>query len=108
MLVVLFSYGLMVFMFPWEDDHTLMFKLANIEGKAGYFGAGPFGEGAYKYIVTPYILVYKIFGPWAPAYYGFALLFYFLATLFLQTYDNRFLKHLMLLALPRGRRSAIF
>lgn len=78
-IVVILSYGQTLLMFPWQDDHTLFFKLENITGKAGYFGAGPFGEGAYKYIVTPYILIYKLFGLNVIAYYAFALLFYFLA-----------------------------
>ena len=81
LLVVAISYGQLLFMFPWQDDHTLFFKLQHINENAGFFGYGPLGQGAYKYIVTPYILIYKIFGPNVVAFFVFAALFYFFASL---------------------------
>lgn len=80
-LIVLISYGQLLFMQPWEDDNALFFKLANIEGGAGFLGKGPFGEGAYMYTATPYIPIYTFFGHNIAFYFAFAIIFYFLATL---------------------------
>lgn len=79
LLTVLISYGQTLFMFPWQDDHTIFFKLEHINDKAGYFGYGPIGQGSYKYIITPHFLISKIFGLNIPVYYFFVIVFYFLA-----------------------------
>lgn len=81
LLIVLISYGQTLFMFPWQDDHTVFFKLMNVSEKAGYFGYGPFGQGVYKYIVTPYIPIQKFFGFNPVAFFSLAITFYYLATL---------------------------
>ncbi|MFH1407553.1 MAG: discoidin domain-containing protein [Patescibacteria group bacterium] len=81
LLLVIVSYGQLVFMQTWEDDNALFFKLANIEGPAGYLGAGALGQGVYKYTATPYIPIYALFGNNAAAYFVLAIIFYFLATL---------------------------
>lgn len=78
-IVVLVSYGQMLFMFPWQDDHTIFFKLEHIADKAGFFGYGPIGQGGYKYIITPHLLISKLFGFNIPIYYLFGIIFYFLA-----------------------------
>ncbi len=80
-LIIIISYGQLLFMQPWEDDNALFFKLANLEGSAGYLGQGPFGEGAYMYTATPYIPIYTFFGHNTVFYFAFAIFFYFLATL---------------------------
>lgn len=79
-LVVLLSYGQLLRMYVWEDDNALFFKLANIEGKAGYLGEGPFGSGPYKYTATPYIPIYNLFGFETKAYFTFTLILYFIST----------------------------
>lgn len=78
-IVVVVSYGQLLLMFPWQDDHALMFKLANIAGKAGYLGPGIFGDGAYKYTAAFYYPVYLLFGFNVPIYFLESLIFYFLA-----------------------------
>jgi hypothetical protein len=81
-IVVSISYGWILSMFPWQDDHALMFKLAHINDKAGYLGAGLFGEGPYKYTAAYYYPIYLIFKyNNISAYFALSLLFYFLATL---------------------------
>lgn len=80
LLIVLISYGQILGMYVWQDDNALFFKLANIEGKAGYLGAGPIGDGPYKYTVTPYIPIYWLFGFNTFYYFGFNLLLYFIST----------------------------
>lgn len=79
--VVLISYGQLLFMQPWEDDNALFFKLANINGSAGYLGEGPLGEGAYKYTAAVFIPIYTLFKHEPVAYFAYAIIFYFLTTL---------------------------
>ena len=81
-LVVLISFGQMLWMQVWEDDHALFFKLAHIKEGAGYFGEGPFGVGVYSYAATPFIPIYWLFGHRIEAYFGFLLLLYVITTLF--------------------------
>lgn len=81
LIIVLISYGQILSMYVWQDDNGLFFKLAHIQEKAGYLGPGPFGNGAYKYIQTPYIPIYHLFKFNTVAYFSFTLLIYFLATI---------------------------
>lgn len=81
LLIILVSYGQLLWMQPWQDDNALFFKLANIEGPAGFLGKGPLGEGAYKYTATPFIPIYNLFGHNPVPYFALAVVFYFLATL---------------------------
>lgn len=80
LVVVLFSYGQIVGMHVWQDDNGLFFKLAHISERAGYLSAGPFGSGPYKYIATPYIPIYYIFGHNTVPYFILTLIVYFLTT----------------------------
>lgn len=81
-LVIAISYGQMLFMGVYRDDNALFFKLFNIEGPAGYLGRGIWGDGAYRFQVTPYWLLFKIVGgESAVPYYVLNLIFYFFSTL---------------------------
>lgn len=80
-LLVLISYGQMLGMYVWQDDNGLFFKLAHINEKAGYLGAGPFGTGAYKYIQTPYIPIYQLFGFNTVVFFSFTLAAYLITTI---------------------------
>lgn len=80
LLVVVVSYGQLLWMEPWEDDNALFFKLANIESGAGFLGEGPLGTGPYKYTATPYIPIYYLFGHKPFPYFALGITFYFLAT----------------------------
>lgn len=80
-LLVLISYGQIIQMFPWQDDHALMFKLGNIFEKAGYLGTGILGEGPYKYTAAFYYPIYKLFGYNIPLFYLLAFICYLVATL---------------------------
>ncbi len=81
-LVVVISYGQMLKMYVYQDDNAIFFKLAHLEGNAGFLGPGPFGEGPYKYSATPYIPIYYFFGYNTVAYYSLAFVLYFLAAVF--------------------------
>lgn len=80
-IVVLISYGQTLGMLPWQDDNALFFKLANIEGPAGYLGKGLFGEGVYKYTAFFYYPIYFLFNHQAPFYFAYAIFFYFASAL---------------------------
>lgn len=77
--LVIISYGQLVNMHVWQDDNALFFKLAHISENAGYLSAGPFGTGAYKYIVTPHIPIYNLFGHQTVPYFIFNILLYFIS-----------------------------
>lgn len=79
--LVLISFGQMLFMNVWQDDQALFFKLAHINEPAGYFGAGPFGSGVYRYAATPFIPIYHFFGFNTVAYFSLMLFLYIIATL---------------------------
>lgn len=81
LVLVFISFGQILWMQPWQDDNALIFKLAHIDEAAGFLGKGVFGEGPYRYTATPYYLIYSIFGLNVAAFFGFALIFYFLSTL---------------------------
>lgn len=79
--IIIISYGQILWMQPWEDDNALFVKLASIEDRVGFFGKGPLGEGVYRFAAVPFILIYKIFGTFIPAYFALLLILYVLATL---------------------------
>lgn len=80
-LIVAISFGQATGFALWQDDNALIFKLQHLEERVGYFGAGPFGIGAYRYIAVPYIPIYKLFGANILVFYLWAIFFYFLASI---------------------------
>lgn len=78
-LLVSISYSQILQMFPWQDDHALMFKLGNIMDKAGYLGTGIFGEGPYKYTAAFYYPIYQLFGYNITLYFLLSFVCYLLA-----------------------------
>lgn len=80
-LVVLVSYGQMLFMQPWQDDNALFFKLTHINEGVGYFGQGPIGIGITKYTPTPFIPIHYLFGTKPIAYFAFLLGLYAISTI---------------------------
>ena len=80
-ILVLISFGQIIFMQPWEDDQALFFKLAHINEPAGFFGPGPFGSGIYRFGATAFIPVYNLFGFNTFAYFGFLIVLYIITTI---------------------------
>lgn len=76
--VVLASFGQLLGMYVWQDDNGLFFKLAHLDEQAGYLSPGPFGAGVYKYVVTPYIPIYNLFGFNTVFYFTVSFVLYFL------------------------------
>jgi len=80
-LFVLASYGRTLLMYWWVDDWGLLFKMIHPEAAPGNLGTGVFGAGPYRYLATPFILLYPVLGKWAFSYFGIGLILYFLAAL---------------------------
>jgi len=90
-LILVLSYGQISGMHVWQDDNALFFKLANLQGRAGYLGYGPFGSGVYKYTATFYIPIHKLFGFNTLPYFIYTFLFYFLAAVAIYKVANEIL-----------------
>ncbi len=75
-LTTLVAYGQTLRMYFWQDDFALIFKLQHPIEPAGSFGPGIIGNGAYKYLVTPYVPFFPIFGTNAFWYFLVGLLSY--------------------------------
>ena len=82
LVVVLVSYGQILGMGVWKDDNSIFFKFDHINEQAGLFGNGVLGSGPYKFSITPYYPIHKIFGNESIVpYYILILIFYFVSTL---------------------------
>lgn len=67
-------------MYYWVDDWAMAYKVLWPEEAPGNMGPGIFGTGAYRYLVTPFILLYHIFGfSSATPYFAIGLAIYFFA-----------------------------
>lgn len=80
-LLVLLAYGQTLGMYFWQDDAALVFKMQHPFPNAGSFGEGIFGVGAYKYLATPFIPLYSLFGLHPLPYFAVGIGMYFLLTL---------------------------
>lgn len=76
--VALIAYGQTLQMYFWQDDSALIFKLQHPDQPAGSFGEGIIGSGPYKYLVTPFVLFYPLFGLTPLGYFAVGLLSYLL------------------------------
>ncbi|OGM79297.1 hypothetical protein A2382_00740 [Candidatus Woesebacteria bacterium RIFOXYB1_FULL_38_16] len=76
---VVVSYGQLLLMDVWQDDHAIFFKLAHINERAGFLGDGIFGAGAYRYTAAPYYLIYLLVGYRLPFYFLLAWICYFVS-----------------------------
>lgn len=79
-IVLLISYGQILFMLPWQDDNAMFFKLAHIREPAGFLGNGMLGEGAYKYTAFFYYPIYLLVKYQIPYYFLFCFVMYSLST----------------------------
>ncbi|MBI4058773.1 discoidin domain-containing protein [Candidatus Microgenomates bacterium] len=80
-IIVLISYGQMLWMYPWQDDNALFFKLEHIDQPAGFFGPGPIGIGITKYTPTPFIPIHYFFGTNTVPYFALLLVLYLISTI---------------------------
>lgn len=68
-VVALISYGQMISMNFYQDDSALVFKLTHLSEPAGNLGRGIFGQGPYRFTITPYLPIFHFFGYNPKAYY---------------------------------------
>ena len=61
-ITLLIAYGQTLGMYFWQDDSALIFKLQHPLEAAGSYGQGIIGEGPYKYLITPFVPFFQIFG----------------------------------------------
>lgn len=78
-VVFLFSFGQVAKMYFWQDDSALIFKLQHQQEPAGSYGAGIIGQGPYKYLVTPFVPFYPLFGINPMGYFVIGLVVFALA-----------------------------
>lgn len=74
------SHGKTLQMYFLVDDWAMAYKVLWPEESPGNMGAGVFGDGGpYRYLVTPFILLYPLFGFNAFPYFAIGWFLYFLA-----------------------------
>lgn len=78
-ILTLLAFGLTIFMYFWRDDFMMLYKLQNIQEDVGHIGKGPIGDGLYKFLVTPYIPFYPVFGLNPMGYFVIGLLLKFIS-----------------------------
>lgn len=78
--VVIASYWRVVTLYFWVDDWDLFLKVTHPE--LGLWGMSPglFGDGPYRYLHTPFMLLYPLFGLEASYYFAVGTVLYFLAS----------------------------
>lgn len=80
-IVVLISYGKTINMYWWVDDWGLLFKMIHPSEVAGNLGYGIWGSGAYRFLATPFIFLYPLFGTNAQPYFILGLTQYLVAAI---------------------------
>jgi len=80
LIIVLFSYGKISQMYYWVDDWAMAYKVVFPQERLSNMEPGIFGSGAYRYLLTPYHLLFPILGFNASSYFTIGLILYFLAT----------------------------
>lgn len=81
LITTFLAYGLTLDMYFWKDDFALMIKAMHPEESVGFFGPGFKGDGAYRYVTTPFALLYPIFKLNPAPYFLVGTLLYFIASL---------------------------
>lgn len=77
--IISISFGQTLWMYFWQDDAAVIFKLQHLAEPAGSYGSGPFGEGPYKYTITPFVPFYQFFGLNPFGYFLVGLLLYLIS-----------------------------
>lgn len=93
LIVVLFAYFQTLFMYFWNDDNAVIFKLQHLGEGVGNLGSGIFGlDSPYRMVIFPLIPVYYFFGINAAAFFAYGLFFYFLASIAVFYFAKSFFK----------------
>lgn len=80
-LIVFVSYAQIVNLYFWVDDWDLFLKVTHPE--LGLWGMDPgwFGSGPYKYLHTPFMPLFSVFGLNSSPYFAVEIVIYFTATI---------------------------
>ncbi len=78
--ILLLAYGQTLGMYFWQDDSALIFKLQHQEEAAGSYGLGIIGDGPYKYLITPFVPMFSVFGLNPFGYFAVGFIAYGIAT----------------------------
>ena len=93
LIIVLVSYGKTLNMYWWVDDWGLLFKMVHPASGPGNLGAGIWGEGAYRFLATPFIFLYSLFGTNAQPYFILGLTQYFFAAVVVYLFTKELTKN---------------
>ena len=92
--LVILAYGLTLKMYYWIDDWGLVYKMIFPQNMPtpSNFGAGIFGQGAYRYNSTLFTWMYPLFGLNEKIYYALGLVQYFFTSIFIYLLVNKLAK----------------
>lgn len=80
-IVVLISLGKLINVYFWVDDWDLMLRVQNPTLRLWGMAPGLFGSGLYRYIHTPFMILYPYLGLNAGAYFGISVIIYLITTI---------------------------
>lgn len=81
-LAIFLAYWQTTRLYFWGDDWDVFFKVLNPEDtELWHLGPGIFGKGSYRYLHTPFALLFPFFGLHAGWYWAVGIVLYFIAAL---------------------------
>lgn len=93
-IVVFLAYFQTLFMYFWNDDNAIIFKLQHLNEGVGNLGTGIFGfDSPYRMVIFSLVPVYYFFGINATAFFAYGILFYFLAAVAVFVFSKSILKN---------------
>lgn len=91
LLVCLIAYFQTLFMYFWNDDNAVIFKLQHLNEGMGNLGSGIFGfDSPYRMVIFSLIPIYYLFGINPLAFFAYGLFFYFLAAIMIYFFAKSF------------------
>lgn len=93
LLIVLAAYFQTLFMYFWNDDNAVIFKLQHLNEGMGNLGSGIFGfDSPYRMVIFSLIPIYYFFGINPFAFFAYGIFFYFLSATTVFLFAKSFLK----------------
>ena len=90
--IVVLTYGRTIQMYWWVDDWGLLFKMIHSESSPGNLGPGIVGYGAYRYLATPFILLFPLVKYSTEIYFLLGILLYFIAVVLVYVFVKELTK----------------
>lgn len=93
-ITVFLAYFQTIFMYFWNDDNAIIFKLQHLSEGMGNLGSGIFGlDSPYRMVIFPLIPVYYFFAINSIAFFSYGLFFYTLAAVTMFVFAKSILKN---------------